>query len=171
MGPEGLTTGAEMRTILESLGLPLDWTATYPGVGAGTRRQWEAQRRTERVPRDVDRRLWALLDAYEEYVRSGCEDRVRDPHPSVRTFLRFRGDADAEVTLAAEGVNLPEATHGLAQLRIARRVQEHFDVPARLIWFNPAEFGRWLEREHSGAGENVALREEWAETIPWPGEA
>lgn len=171
MGPEDLTTGTEMRTIRESLGLSLDWTATYLGINAGTLRKWEAQRRTEHIPLDAGRRLWSLLDAYEAYVRSECDDLVRDSHPSAVTFLRFRGDADAEMTLTAEGVNLPAAAHGVAQLRIARRVQEHFGVPTRLIWFNPAEYGRWLEAEYPGASDNAGLREEWAKTIPWPGQA
>lgn len=37
-------------------------------------------------------------------------------------------------------------------------------------WFNPAEFGGWLETECPGAGDSGAAREEWAETIPWASE-
>lgn len=164
VGPDDPTTGAELRTIRDALGLPLDWVAHHTGVSPGQLRQWEAERKTKRPPRNVAAHLWRLLEGQEDYIDTEL-DRLTggDPAPARLTLLRFRGDGDA----AAHGLNMPATTHGIAQLRIARALEED-GIQTRMIWFNPAEYGIWLDQQPETRHDSPQMQQTWAESIDWP---
>lgn len=159
MGPDDTTTGAELRCVRDALGLSLDWLANHLGVTPAALRQWESERHGKRPPANVTHRVWELLAQQETHITNVVEQTLATT-PARVTLLRFRSDAD----LAGHNVNLPAPTHGVAQLHIARELQDA-GRDVRIIWFNPVQYQHWLDTQPGDLKDTPHNRQVWADQL------
>lgn len=150
MQTEGVTP-AELKTTREALGISSEWVAQVGGVAVRTVRHWEGG--AARVPEDVAAVLEQLAQQVRSYVERVMSSRPQEPV----TLLRFR---DPEVLRRNTGLTWPTSTHAIAQLRCVEQLRDA-GVPARLIWFDPAEYASWA------AGQHEPTAQAWADAQPW----
>lgn len=144
-------TPAELKTTREALGLSSEWVAEAGGVAVRTIRHWESG--AARVPDDIA----DLLNDLARQVRAHIDSSAARTESGPVTLLRYR---DQEALQQATGLRWPVATHAIAQLRAIEVLRDH-GVTARLLWFDPAEYGAWAQNR------SEASPEQWAAVQPW----
>ncbi|OJW50289.1 MAG: hypothetical protein BGO63_11290 [Candidatus Accumulibacter sp. 66-26] len=117
-------TGAEFKTLRESLNLPVSWVARQGGVRERTVSYWEASGAP--VPQDMER---LLLDVEQKLNQLATADAEGIP------LLRYRTDADLWKH-KPEMRPLP-ATAYAAMLGWRRRHLLAAGRPAPIDWFQP----------------------------------
>ena len=116
-------TPAELKTLRESLGLPVQWLADQAGVQRRSVEYWEAGR--SRVPDDVAELLLKLDNQFAEAPRQALavvdEQTAKQGHPpeTVRLY-RYRDDAALHAA-RPDMDGLPVTAHAalLARVRLA----------------------------------------------------
>lgn len=151
-------TPAELRSIRDALGLPIDRLAQAMGVTPRTVRAWESGRHGTHVPTDVATAMYTAYTAQADYVRARVHELAADP-PERLTLLRYRTDED----LRAHEPDLPlsAAAHGIAQQHIAAEVHYRTAIPTRVVWAQLHDYHQW-EPTRPGA-----TLQAWADTLPW----
>ena len=151
-------TPAELKTIRESLGLPLQWVATQARVQLRTAQYWEAGRNA--VPEDVaemlrgiDAQLWGIIDQMVRQVGAMIKEAGT---PQQVDLVRYRNDADLW-RYQPDFRPLPATCHGMLLSR-AQRALEPLKVPIRIVYMQPEAYGRWLD----GRADSSELRAQWA---------
>lgn len=122
-------TPAELKTIRESLGLPVQWLADRAGVQRRSVEYWEAGR--SNVPADVAELLLKLEAQFAEATRQALdvvdEQALKQGHPpeTVRLY-RYRDDA-ALWAARPDMRGLPVTAHAslLARVRMALLARGH----------------------------------------------
>lgn len=129
-------TGAELKTLRESLGLTVAWVAEQAQVKHRTVTYWESGRFP--VPSDVA----AMLTAIESQLHNRMDALDRHLMVAHRNLIRYRTDSDLwdfEPDLRP----LPATSHAamLGWLRHKRFAQ---GWPVGIVWMNPGEYREWL---------------------------
>lgn len=152
-------TPAELKTIRESLGLPLQWVADQARVKLRTAQYWEQGRFA--VPDDVaqmliglDDQLWQLVARYLEQVKAVADDQ--DALPEEIVLLRYRTDNDLW-KFYPDFRPIPASTHATLISRLRRRLWE-IGVPSIIEYMEPAEYRAWL----GARADSEDLRSQWA---------
>lgn len=152
-------TPAELKTIRESLGLPLQWVADQARVKLRTAQYWEQGRNA--VPQDVadmmnglDEQFWQLVADYLTQVKEIADEDGALPEEVV--LIRYRTDADLW-KFHPDFRPIPAGAHA-ALLSRTRRALWEIGVPSIIEYMDPAEYWAWLgDRE-----DDEAMRSEWA---------
>lgn len=152
-------TGAELKTIRESLGLPLQWVADQAGVQLRSAQYWESGQRS--VPEDVadmvrriDRAIWHRVAEAVGQI-SAAADEVGNL-PEQIDLLRYRTDADLW-RYQPDFAPLPATCHGMMLARFAREIQP-LGVTVSIVYMQPDRYEVWL----AGRADSAALRAAWA---------
>lgn len=152
-------TPAELKTIRESLGLPLQWVADQARVKLRTAQYWESGRSA--VPQDVaemlnglDDQFWQLVAQYLEQVKSVADQQGVLPEEVV--LIRYKTDADLW-QFHPDFRPLPASAHAALLSRLRRKLWEA-GVHSVIEYMEPAEYKKWL----NGREDSEALRSEWA---------
>lgn len=156
-------TPAELKTIRESLGLPLKWVADQARVQLRTAQYWESGHTG--VPEDVAAMLTALDDQVWSIVAQGLEQikAAADSNeglPEEVVLIRYRSDADLWA-FHPEFEPIPASTHAMLVSRMRRKLWE-IGVPSVIQYMSPKEYSAWLE----GREDSDVLRAEWAASLP-----
>lgn len=152
-------TPAELKTIRESLGLPLQWVATQAKVQLRTAQYWESGKTP--VPDDVaqmmiglDEQFWQLVADYLTQVKEIADESSSLPEEIV--LLRYRTDADLW-RFHPDFRPIPASAHAALLSRMRRKLWE-IGVPSIIEYMEPAEYKEWLGKRK----DNEELRSEWA---------
>lgn len=147
-------TGAELRTIRDSLGLSAEQVAGMAGVRNRTVYRWEVG--DWPVPDDVATAL-RDLDAQIERAAQDAIGRATGRADGV-VLVRYR-DADDLARYRPDMAHLPPCVHGALIDRV-RRELENQGVPVRIVWLDPAAYQAWLGRR----ADSETWRAQWAAT-------
>lgn len=116
-------TPAELKTLRESLGLPVQWLAEQAGVQRRSVEYWESGR--SRVPDDVAERLLALDQQFAEATRQALavvDEQTAAQGQAPRTVYLYRYRDEAALWAARPDMQgLPVTAHAalLARVRLA----------------------------------------------------
>lgn len=185
------TTGAELQTLREAAGLSREALADLVGVQSRTVKHWEHGRAG--VPADVaqvatDAAEWVTLTARRMWLQGRQTHHGR---PAGRTMADYGQDGDLAAleilpAIAPEKVVMlrysetrhmhradlesgaTADTHGAAVVRSVQNLRTLDDIPARVVWFDPAAYGAWIDaqrlddtpdmRAHWAAGQGLAAQ-------------
>jgi len=152
-------TPAELKTIRESLGLPLQWVADQAHVQLRTAQYWE-QGRTA-VPQDVakliqdlDEQFWQLVADYLEQIKEIAEEEGALPEEIV--LIRYRTDADLW-EFQPDFRPIPASSHA-ALISRTRRALWEIGVPSIIEYMDPEDYRAWLD----GREDDEVMRSNWA---------
>lgn len=152
-------TSAELKTIRESLGLPIQWVADQARVQLRTAQYWESGR--NQVPADVanmlsdlDEKLWSAVAEVLKQVQSLADQSGAMPEQIA--LIRYRNDADLW-TFRPDFRPMPVGTHAALLSRVRRKLWE-IGVPSVIEYMEPETYKIWL----SGRQDNEELRAQWA---------
>ena len=152
-------TPAELKTIRESLGLPLQWVADQAKVQLRSAQYWESGQRS--VPDDVakmllglDEQFWQLVADYMAQVKEIVEENGALPEEVV--LIRYKTDADLW-KFHPEFRPIPANAHAALISRTRRGLWE-LGVPSIIEYMEPAEYKAWL----NGREDDEEMRSEWA---------
>lgn len=151
-------TAAELKTLRESLGLPLQWVADQAGVRLRTAQYWESGRSS--IPddvaqqlRDIDERLWGIVDQLAKQVQEMVDEAGA---PEQIDLVRYRHDDDLW-KFQPDFKPLPATCHGMLLSR-AQRAVAPLRVPVRIVYMQPEAYMLWLDGRQDGPD----LRARWA---------
>lgn len=149
-------TSAELKTIRESLGLPVPWLARAAGVKDRTVNYWESGRNA--VPDDVAKMMTGLVSIADALVAEYSRIFEAEVIPGNLVLLRYRTDADLwESQPEFMAMNLPTTFHAALLLRV-KDIAEKAGVSVTIIYFERDAYLKWL-----GGRENTPDRRiEWA---------
>lgn len=149
-------TGAELQTLREAAGLSREALADLAQVQPRTVKHWET-RTGAAVPADVaaivTRLAGWVLHAARQGLQATMENAPRGPEV---VLLRYRDTADMHAKDRAQGLRAD--VHGAMVARLMLDLQAH-GLHARVVWFDPEAYGRWLTQEvdkPDGAGARAA---------------
>ena len=157
-------TAAELKTLRESLGLPLQWVAQQAGVRLRSAQYWEAGKNP--VPDDVagllmslDEQLWQLVADYLAQVDEIKAEEGRLPEGIV--LIRYKTDEDLW-EFHSGFKPIPASSHAMLLARTRRKLSE-IGVASIIEYMDPKAYRKWLgDRE-----DKETLRSEWALRRPW----
>lgn len=156
-------TGAELKTLREALGLPVNWVAKIMGVQDRSVNYWEAGRYP--VPRDVrdtllelENILNSLVDRHEEEI---LKILVQQPvQPKNVTLLRYRTDDDLyRFQPDFKNSLLPTTYHAALLARLSRRLAQK-GINASIVYMDVEAYEAWLD----GRPDSTTMRAEWGAT-------
>lgn len=117
-------TGAELKTLRESLGLSVQWLADRTGVGQRTVSYWETGKNA--VPDDVSQLIGELDRALKRAVSEAVVQcrRLTETHgkPQDVVLRRYRGDANLWAG-RPDMAGLPVAYHAAILTRVKDELQ------------------------------------------------
>lgn len=152
-------TSAEMKTLRESLGLPVQWLADQAGVKARTVQYWEAGRNA--VPEDValmlksiDAQIWNIVGNAVSQIKEAAE--MEGALPEQLDLIRYRTDEDLW-HYQPEFKPLPATCHGMLLSRLTREIGP-LKIPVHIIYMQPEKYNAWLNGRH----DSSELRSQWA---------
>lgn len=152
-------TGAELRTLRDSIGLSAEELARLVGVRDRTIRRWEAGEWT--VPEPVAEQVRAL-DAQIERAVAGtvealqdAQERAQEP-PAEIVLVRYRTEDDL-AKYRPDMAALPPSVHGALIDRV-RLAAERLGVPVRIVWMDREDYEAWRGRRR----DTEAMRAAWA---------
>ena len=156
-------TGAELRTLRDSLGLSADAVAQMAGVKTRSVQRWEVD--DWPVPQDVAE-LLQRLDALLERAVLGAVDGLQAVKkgrgaPQEVVLLRYRSAVDL-ARCRADMAALPPAVHGALVDRV-RVAFARLGVASRIVWMDAEAYEAWRGKRR----DSDALRSQWAaEQLP-----
>lgn len=152
-------TGAELRTLRDSLGLSAEQVAGMAGVKGRTVQRWEVD--DWPVPQDVAE-LLQRLDALLERAMLGAVDGLQAaqagrgaPQEEV-VLLRYRSAEDL-ARYRPGMAELPPAVHGALIDRV-RLAFARLGVASRIVWMDAPAYEEWRGKRR----DSEALRSQWA---------
>jgi hypothetical protein len=157
-------TSAELKTIRESLGLPVAWIAKQSRVQERTVRYWEAGKM--RVPADVAQMLVGIDARFDiivgETVEQVTETRHRkdlhDPGKEMSVVLiRYLSDGDLW-HYQTDFRPLPATAHAALLERLRRKLLGE-DIAVTIMYMIPAEYEKW--RKEKGMADSQSTRSLW----------
>lgn len=151
-------TGAELRTLRDSLGLSAEQVAGMAGVKGRTVQRWEVD--DWPVPQDVAE-LLQRLDALLERAVLGAVDGLQAAQegrgaPQEVLLLRYRSAEDL-ARYRPDMAELPPAVHGALVDRV-RLAFARLGVGSRIVWMDAAAYEAWRGKRR----DSEALRSQWA---------
>lgn len=152
-------TGAELRTIRDSLGLSADQFAQMVGVRDRTVRRWEVG--DWPVPDEVAKVL-SSLDAQIEHSVIQAVDTLKSAQDAVNgepddvVLIRYRTDADL-ARYRPDMATLPGCVHGALIDRV-RLAFGRIGVKTRLVWMDSDSYQKWLGKRK----DSDSFRAAWA---------
>lgn len=152
-------TGAELKTIRESLGLTAKWLADKAGVAHRSAQYWEAQ--TFNVPDDVASLINNLDLELEKMVVNGIKtlsEKVQSQGGWSERVVLLRYSKEEDLwRFHPEMKGLPVTYHA-AMLARLRSVIIGLQIPCVIVWMDVGDYLAWLgDREDS-----EAMRSAWA---------
>ena len=154
-------TPAELKTILESLGLTLEWLARQSGVTLKTAQYWESGEKS--VPDNVIKMLEKINQNFEESVQGTISmvahiSRARNQKPEWIDQVRYRNDMDLW-RHRPDMAPLPAKAHAAKLSRLQRDLHK-MGIVLRIVYFDPVDYDVWLKDEDEEDSE--AMRSAWA---------
>lgn len=152
-------TGAELRTLRDSLGLSAEQVAVMAGVRGRTVQRWEVD--DWPVPSDVAEQLHQIDGLLEKAVR-GAEDALLDAQkraqgaPADVVLVRYRTDADL-ARYRPDMAAWPTSVHGALIDRV-RVAFMRAATPTRIVWMNAEAYEAWRGQRK----DTEPLRAQWA---------
>lgn len=150
---------AEMKTLRESLGLPVQWLADQAGVKARTVQYWESGRNA--IPDDVagmlrgiDGQIWHIVGNTVTQIKEVAENE--GSLPERLDLIRYRTD-ESLWFYQPEFKPLPATCHGMLLARLTREVAQ-LDIHVRIVYMQPEKYNVWL----NGRKDSPDLRAQWA---------
>lgn len=152
-------TGAELRTLRDSLGLSADQLAQMLGNRDRTIRRWEsgewpvpddAAEVLQRLDAQVERAVQGAVDALQDAKR-----RTRKP-PADAVLVRYRTDRDLAY-YRPDMAAWPLCVHGALIDRV-RLAFSRLGVTTRIVWMDDEAYSDWL----AGRIDSEPLRAAWA---------
>lgn len=134
-------TGAELKTLRESLGLNAQWLVKNAGMVLRSVQYLESKNKP--VFPDVE----ALILSVEDFVKSEA-DRLMVQLTGLETtaiLYRFRQDRDLQLFLP--GWRGKPSTCHAAMVAEVRRRRSNLFLPTEVIWFDPDNYFAWLATE------------------------
>lgn len=147
-------TGADLKTLRESLGLPAQWVADQAGVRLRTAQYWESE--GFRVPEDVAARLSDIDRRFDEVAAAAVEEWQTHGRDGEVVLLRYKTDADLW-QFRHDMKPLPASSHA-ALLSRARRKLEAAGASVSIRYMEPTAYLSWLENKE----DTELARAEWA---------
>ncbi len=152
-------TGAELKTIRESLGLSVKWLAEKAGVSHRSASYWESC--TFSVPDDVAQMINALdagIDSMVTQAINVIDDQIKGQGelPEKVVLLRYRTDEDLW-QFRSDMAGLPVTYHA-AMLARLRSAVISLKVPCFVYWLDPDDYLAWLGTRK----DSEAMRSAWA---------
>lgn len=180
--PPAHMTGAELQTLREAAGLSREALAERVGVQARTVKHWEHGRGG--VPADVAdvvRHLagWVAEAAHRLRMQArqiyhgqpgfgatqwGADGQPlamqtgQATQPAQVVLMRYRETADMMASTAPNGTMAD--THGAAVAQAMQGLALD-DIPARVVWFDPATYGAWIDAQR--LADTPDMRAHWAQ--------
>lgn len=154
-----MMTGAELRTLRDSLGLSAEQIAVMAGVKGRTVQRWEVD--DWPVPQDVAE-LLQRLDTLLERAVLGAVDGLQQAReragalPAETVMLRYRSAEDL-ARYRPDMAELPPAVHGALVDRV-RLAFARLNVASRIVWMDAAAYEAWRGKRR----DSDALRSQWA---------
>lgn len=146
-------TGAESKTLRESLGLPVSWLAAAAGVRQRTVSYWESGH--ELIPQDVEALLLKVEAQLLDLLKA-----LKSPADGSATYLiRYRTDADLWAFEPSLG-HLPASAYA-AMIGWQRWALISQGLPFEIIWMEPEEYRSWL----GARDDSAAMRQAWASNL------
>lgn len=152
-------TGAELRTVRDSLGLSAREVAEMCGVKERTVQRWEVD--DWPVPQDVGSVIRQLDEEMELVVAEMVEllhlqiERAGRP-PTDTVLLRYRSAEDLARFQPGWG-QFPPAVHGALVDRV-RLAFARLGVESRIVWMEASAYEAWRGKRR----DSEALRSQWA---------
>lgn len=151
-------TGAELRTLRDSLGLSAEQVAQLAGVRGRTVQRWEVDEWP--VPQDVAGALQRLDAQLEQAVLAavdGLQAAQADAGaPTDVVLVRYRTEADL-ARYRPDMAALPASVHGALIDRV-RLAFSRLGVVTRIVWMDALAYEAWRGRR----GDSESLRSAWA---------
>lgn len=147
-------TGAELKTLRESMGLSVHWVARIMGVNDRTVNYWESgrfpQRRDMRdMMLDMEHILDTLVDRHEEEIlKMQSKDVVLLRYRTDEDLYRFQPDF--------RNTLLPVTYHAALLARLTKRLNKK-GINTRIFYMDVEAYEEWL----NGRPDSTALRSEW----------
>ena len=154
-------TSAELKTIRESLGLPVSWLAERANVAERTVRFWESGR--NQVPDDVAV-LIANLDARVNLAVAeslSVVDKVarKNGKPEKVVLLRYHTDADLHHH-RPDLAGMPTTFHACIVARLRGQLMAR-GIETKIVYMDLSEYMAWLD----GKPDTESARTEWAASV------
>lgn len=152
-------TGAELRTLRDSLGLSAEQVAQLAGVRGRTVQRWEVDEWP--VPADLAEALQRLDAQLEQAVQHAVEG-LQDAHkqaqqaPADVLLVRYRSEVDV-ARYRRDMAALPPSVHGALIDRV-RLAFSRLGVTTRIVWMDAPAYEQWRGRR----ADSEALRAAWA---------
>lgn len=147
-------TGAELKTIRESLGLTAEWLAERAKVALRTFRYWESGK--SKVPEDVISQVEHLYKNFLETIEKHTfeiKKLIKNKKTNFLILLRYRTNQDLW-EFQKEFFPMPCTFHA----QILQHVKNNFkNSEVRIIFFEPEIYKKWLKNEI----DTSAKRAEW----------
>lgn len=151
-------TPAEMKTLRESLGLPVQFVVDYFQVQQRTVQYWESGKKA--VPQDVVSWLCTISSYFEKMLKQQTDalEAIFAQHglPSEMVLIRYRTQDDLW-RYQPDMRPLPETTHTAMLVRLWNWLKER-GVPVKITYMNPDQYEKWL----NGRTDTPDLRAMWA---------
>jgi hypothetical protein len=159
---ERAMTPAELKTLRESLGLPVAWLAQRAAVHDRSVRYWESGHAP--VPDDVAQ-LMTSLEATAWDVVLGFSKEIKETPDAVGglpeevVLLRYKTDEDLWA-FHPDFKGLPVTFHASILSRVRRLLWE-YQIPSVIEFMDPRAYREWL----AGRVDSEDLRVAWAGSL------
>lgn len=152
-------TNAELKTLRESLGLPLQWVADQAHVRLRTAQYWEQGRNpvpgdVAQMMRRVDAHLWDIVAQAVAQVKAAADEA--GSLPGQIDLVRYRTDADLW-RYQPDFAPLPATCHGMMLSRVIHAL-EPLHVAIRIVYMQPETYESWLDDR----ADSAEMRAQWA---------
>jgi transcriptional regulator with XRE-family HTH domain len=151
-------TSAELKTLRESLGLPVSFLATQANVQRRTVEYWESGR--NKVPEDVSILIINIENNFAQIVEN-IIGLVKEKMPSDVALIRYKTDEDLW-KFRPDFKQLPATAHA-ALISRCRRELWKIGIKSIIEYMIPDEYLKWL----NGRSDSEDLRAEWALSLPY----
>lgn len=149
-------TPAELKTIRETLGLPISWISKRFNVSARSAQYWESGERT--VPDDVAEVLTRLDASFTAAAEQSALKAKDLGEQSLVILIRYKTDNDLW-RFRPDMRGLPASAHA-ALLSRTRAALSRFGIEARIELLDVKAYGEWLKER--GQNDSETNRCIWA---------
>lgn len=154
-------TGAELKTLRESLGLPVRWLANVAEVKERTINYWENG--VFQIPEDVELLLLEINNLLNAQVTEAMRHfdsaaLTRSGGAGKVVLLRYKTNEDLWTFQPGfKNLMLPASCHAMLLSRLKERMNER-GAAVQIVYMNIREYFKWLGERT----DDAALRSEWA---------